>query len=257
MRKGQGTMLTRRGEWAPDHAIEYPPVFVWPPRPKAVAALVRRFARLPAAVQRPVHGGGDPRVDVRHSVGRDDVDVGSRMGRLHPGAQRGAARACGTAPSTSGSTFASARARASSTTRSGRDRGDRFTFGEPDPRERVLVAGERPADLDGVGGRDAVAVRQRPHPVGRPRRSPRLVRGADAAGPALDRGPLLRRAPADPLAAAVQGGAQPAPSQHQPGAVVGVVDAPGRAPPVLQLDRTCSGSCRRIRCTPCSARSTG
>ncbi len=28
-------MLTRQRDWAPDQAIEYPPVFVWPPRPKA------------------------------------------------------------------------------------------------------------------------------------------------------------------------------------------------------------------------------
>ena len=37
-------MLTRRGDWAPDHAIEYPPVFVWPPRPKAA---LRWFAGSP------------------------------------------------------------------------------------------------------------------------------------------------------------------------------------------------------------------
>jgi sterol desaturase/sphingolipid hydroxylase (fatty acid hydroxylase superfamily) len=34
-------MPTRRAEWAPDQPIEYPPVFVWPPRPKA---FVRWFA---------------------------------------------------------------------------------------------------------------------------------------------------------------------------------------------------------------------
>jgi sterol desaturase/sphingolipid hydroxylase (fatty acid hydroxylase superfamily) len=37
-------MLTRRGDWAPDHAIEYPPVFVWPPRPKVA---LRWFAGSP------------------------------------------------------------------------------------------------------------------------------------------------------------------------------------------------------------------
>jgi sterol desaturase/sphingolipid hydroxylase (fatty acid hydroxylase superfamily) len=35
MPEEQATTLTRRGDWAPDHAIEYPPVFVWPPRPTA------------------------------------------------------------------------------------------------------------------------------------------------------------------------------------------------------------------------------
>src|SRR5262245_34356927 len=36
--------LGRRGDWSPEEPIEYPPVFVWPPRPKA---FLRWFAGSP------------------------------------------------------------------------------------------------------------------------------------------------------------------------------------------------------------------
>ena len=155
-----------KGEWSPSHSVDYSPIFHWPLRPVRIArwfagprATCSRATRSTSSWRSP--SGSSPRRRAarcrrcRHRMDRraprTQLRVGDRrLVRPVPAAALPAARA--------GHQFKyNAKFPAAQS--------GRFTFGSQTQRERVLGVGERRADLDRVGGRDAVADRHAAHPV--------------------------------------------------------------------------------------------